>query len=151
MTASESLSIGDVARRAGLRTSAIRYYESAGLLPRPARVSGRRCYERSIFTRLAVIALAREAGFSLNEIRRLTRASEERVAPGRPGATRKTGRARPGERWSELAREKLPQIEALIARAQAMRELLLRGMECDCASPKECPGVSARVRSMQER
>src|SRR5262245_30557286 len=134
MAAHEGLGIGDVARRAGLRTSAIRYYESAGLLPRPARVSGRRRYERSVFTRLAVIALAREAGFSLNEIRRLTR-----------------GRVRPGERWSELAREKLPQIEALIARAQAMRELLLRGMECRCASPRECPGVARRVRSMSER
>src|SRR5215510_983261 len=137
MTTREGWSIGDVARRAGLRASAIRYYESAGLLPRPARVSGRRRYERSIFTRLAVIALAREAGFSLREIRRLTRGRAER--------------ARPGERWSELAREKLPQIEALIARAQQMRELLLRGMECGCASPQECPGVSERVRSMQER
>ena len=64
----EELTIGEVARRAGIRTSAIRYYESVGLLPAPPRMSGRRRYDPSIVQRLAVLHLAQEAGFTMAEI-----------------------------------------------------------------------------------
>ncbi len=47
--------IGEVAQRAGLRTSAIRYYEAAGVLPAPERSGGRRTYDESVISRLAVI------------------------------------------------------------------------------------------------
>lgn len=52
------LAIGEVAGRAGLRASAIRYYEEQGLLPRPRRRSGKRVYDVSVLDRLALIELS---------------------------------------------------------------------------------------------
>src|SRR5260370_30357770 len=65
------LAIGEVARRAGLKPSALRFYERLGLLPVPARASGRRRYDESALLRLRVIGFARECGFSLQEIGQL--------------------------------------------------------------------------------
>ena len=54
--------IGEVARRAGVRSSRIRYYESIGLLPEPERVSGQRVYDEGVLKRLAVIDVSQRAG-----------------------------------------------------------------------------------------
>ena len=70
------LTIGQVARRAGLNVSAIRFYEAEGLLPEAIRVSGQRRYSDEVFGRLAVIDVAKRAGFSLEEIRTLLRAGD---------------------------------------------------------------------------
>jgi MerR family redox-sensitive transcriptional activator SoxR len=118
------LSIGEVARRAGLKSSAIRYYESIGLLPKPERISGQRRYGDSVLKRLAVIELAQRAGFTLAETRTLLNGFSEKVPPS--------------ARWRELADRKLPEIEALIARANAMKRLLEDGLECDCISLDDC-------------
>jgi len=67
----EPLTIGQVAAQAGIRTSSIRYYESVGVLPEPDRVSGQRRYSAEILTRLGFIDVAKQAGFSLAEIREL--------------------------------------------------------------------------------
>jgi len=64
-------SVGDVARQAGLQPSALRYYESIGLLPAPKRMNGRRRYDESIFQYLAVLQLAKKAGFTMSEIQTL--------------------------------------------------------------------------------
>src|SRR5437762_13664706 len=66
-----SMTIGEVARRTGLRTSAIRYYEKIGLLPKTQRISGQRRYERGVFNYLAVIDVAKRAGFRVDEMRHL--------------------------------------------------------------------------------
>ena len=80
------LTIGQVASRTGLRASAIRYYESRGLLPKASRIGGKRVYEGSVLERLAIIELAKTAGFHLDEIRStLLRAGE-----GKPAARWKT-------------------------------------------------------------
>ncbi len=64
-----TLTIGEVAQRAGLRASAIRYYEDIGVLPVPERVyGGHRRYSERVFQRLAFIQLAQQAGFSMAEI-----------------------------------------------------------------------------------
>jgi MerR family transcriptional regulator, redox-sensitive transcriptional activator SoxR len=63
------MTIGAVAARSGLRASAIRYYEAQGLLPAAPREHGRRIYDTSVFERLAVIGLAKAAGFDLSEIK----------------------------------------------------------------------------------
>ena len=60
-------SIGEVARRVGLSTSALRYYESVGLLPTPERSSGRRVYDQDALDRLAMIDVAQRAGFTLRD------------------------------------------------------------------------------------
>jgi MerR family transcriptional regulator, mercuric resistance operon regulatory protein len=67
-----SLQIGQVAKKTGLTVDAIRFYEKAGLLPRPARTEGgyRRYHEREVVD-LEFIQKAQQLGFSLNEIREL--------------------------------------------------------------------------------
>ena len=96
-----TLTIGDVAARAGLRTSAIRYYESVGLLPEPDRDAGRRRYGEDVLQRLAVIDTAQRAGLSLDEIRLLLEAS-----PDDRAAT---------ERLREVAERRLPELREAIA------------------------------------
>jgi MerR family redox-sensitive transcriptional activator SoxR len=118
------LTIGEVARQVGLRSSAIRYYESAGLLPAPVRVSGWRRYDVTVLRRLAVIDLAQRSGFTLGEIRTLVRG----FSPSTP----------PSARWHALARQKLPEVETLIARARTMKRLLEAGLNCRCLRLEDC-------------
>jgi MerR family transcriptional regulator, redox-sensitive transcriptional activator SoxR len=117
-------SIGEVASRAGLNPSAIRYYESIGLLPKAERISGQRRYGDSVLKRLAVIEFAQRAGFTLAETRTLLNGFSEKVPPS--------------ARWRALADRKLPEIEALIARASAMKRLLEEGLDCECLSLDDC-------------
>src|SRR5690606_39404558 len=70
------MTIGEVAERAGLQPSALRYYESAGLLPRPERVNGRRRYDPEIIYLLRAIGIAKQAGFTIEEMRQLFRERE---------------------------------------------------------------------------
>ncbi|MFZ0083137.1 MAG: MerR family DNA-binding transcriptional regulator [Trebonia sp.] len=71
------LTIGELARRAGVTASALRYYEELGLLPPPARISGQRRYPESADRLVAAILLYSDAGFTLAEQKALldTRAS----------------------------------------------------------------------------
>jgi MerR family redox-sensitive transcriptional activator SoxR len=117
------LTIGEVAEAAGLRTSAIRYYEAQGLLRPAARVGGRRRFEPDVLDRLAVIAFCRELGFTLDEIRRLLE------PPGRAAQRR---------RWQELVEAKLAELAHTAARVEAMREVLRRSQTCDCIDVQEC-------------
>ncbi len=118
------LSIGEVARQAGLQPSALRYYESAGLLPPPARLSGQRRYDPGVLQRLTLIRLAQQAGFTVAEIGTLLHGFE----PDTPGSAR----------WRALAEQQLPQVDALIARAQGMKRLLEEGLRCGCLRLKDC-------------
>lgn len=111
------LSIGEVARRAGVRASALRYYEKMGLLPRAPRVAGQRRYQPHILERLTVIRLAQYVGLRITEIKWLLN-----EVPGRP----------PPERWRKLARDRLIQVDALITEAKAIRELLQMTLDHKC-------------------
>src|SRR6266850_8165612 len=102
----DKLGIGEVARRAGLRASAVRFYEKEGLLPRPARSGGRRVYGESILERLAVIEFAKQSGFRLEEIRRLLQ--------GSPGGETVSSR------WQALVRDKLEELKVQQMRIAAM-------------------------------
>jgi DNA-binding transcriptional MerR regulator len=113
--------IGEVAERAGVRTSRLRYYEDIGLLPQPERVSGQRRYDESVLRRLVVIDVAQRAGISLDEIRDL-------VAAGAPLS----------ERLPQIAARKLPEIEALIERAERVRAWMVAAVACDCQTIDEC-------------
>ena len=124
----ESMSIGEVARSAGVRPSALRYYEGVGLLPPPERENGRRRYDgevlREVLDRLAVVRVAQQAGFTISEIRTLLNGYSEDTPPS--------------ERWRLLAEEKLPEVEALVERALGMKDLLERGLRCECLSLEDC-------------
>jgi MerR family transcriptional regulator, redox-sensitive transcriptional activator SoxR len=121
----EDLQIGELARRSGLRPSAIRYYESIELLPEPARVSGRRRYPPETQRTLAVIGAAQRAGLSLGEVRELL------AAGNRDGAA--------SERLRAIAWRKLPEVEQLLERARLVKGWLLAAAECRCPSLEECP------------
>ena len=118
------LPIGEVARRAGVRASAIRYYEEAGLLEEPERVGGKRRYDEEALRRLALIGGAKRAGFTLGEIRTLLHGF-----PAEPGAA---------QRWQALASEKLVEVDDAIAQLRETRELLEEALRCECASLDEC-------------
>jgi MerR family redox-sensitive transcriptional activator SoxR len=118
----DGLRIGEIAERAGVNTSLIRYYERIGLLPAPERVSGQRRYDASVLRRLAVIDVAQRAGLSLDEIRDLLEIGQDPLS----------------DRLQELALHKLPEIEALIDRAQRVRTWLTAATTCDCQSVDEC-------------
>ena len=118
------LTIGEVARRAGVRASAIRYYEEAGLLEEPERVGGKRRYDEEVLRRLALIGGAKRAGFTIGEIRTLLHG----FPPG-------TGAA---QRWQALASEKLIEVDEAIAQLRQTRGLLEEALRCECASLDEC-------------
>jgi MerR family redox-sensitive transcriptional activator SoxR len=120
----EDLPIGEVARRAGIRPSALRYYESIHLLPAPRRVHGRRRYDETTVQMLRVIQLAQQAGFTVAEIQTLLHG----FAPDTP----------PAARWQPLARQKLRELDALIDRAQRMKQVLETGLNCGCLRLEDC-------------
>ena len=120
----EELAIGDVARRAGIRPSALRYYESIGLLPAPKRVNGRRRYDESTVQMLRVVQLAQQAGFTVAEIQTLLHG----FAPDTP----------PAARWQPLAQHKIAELDALIERAQRMKLILETGLNCGCLRLEDC-------------
>ena len=131
---SSELAIGEVARRAGLRTSAVRYYESVGLLPVPRRLNGRRRYGTAVVRLLQTIRFAQDAGFSVAEIKTLFHGFEANV--------------RPSARWHALATRKIEELDALVARAERMREALRTGMRCGCLRIEDCdfgPGEGCTV------
>lgn len=124
MAPSGRLSIGEVARRAGVRPSKIRYYESVGLLGAPARSHGRRTYDGEILDLLRIVQLAQQAGFSLAEIGRLLHGFDA-SAPA-------------SIRWRALAERKLQEVADLIERARRRQRLLQALMSCECAALTDC-------------
>ena len=75
------MTIGQVAAESGLAASAIRFYEQEGVVPRPARIAGRRHYDASVPDQLAMLERAKACGFSLAEIRRLIHGFREGTPP----------------------------------------------------------------------
>ncbi len=120
----KALSIGEVAKRTGIRTSALRYYEEAGVLPVPARVSGRRCYDIAVIRRIEVLRFAQQAGFTLDEIKTLFHGF---------------GAETPlSARWQTLARAKLQELDVLARRIRQMRRALGRSLKCNCVRIEDC-------------
>jgi len=112
-----SMTIGEVARRAELRPSAIRYYEKLGLLPRPPRQGGQRRYDPYVLERLAIVRFAKFVGFTIDEIRLLLDGS-----PNRP----------PPQRWRQIAEQKVLQVDTFITEAIAVRALLQTTLRQKC-------------------
>jgi MerR family transcriptional regulator, redox-sensitive transcriptional activator SoxR len=121
-----TLSIGEVAERADIAISAIRYYERNGLLPEAERVSGQRRFTEETVRRLGIIDVAKQAGFSLDEVKVLLTSIDE----GSPAHAQ----------LQALAARKLPEVEALIGRAEAMRDWLTTASSCGCES-LDCCGL----------
>ncbi len=125
----KELTIGEVARYAGIETSAIRYYERVGLMPAPRRINGRnRRYELSTLKRLGLIQLLRDAGFGIREIQILF----SDMNTDAPTTTH----------WKPLAASKVAELDALIQRTQATRLWLMAALERECKGIDECVVVN---------
>jgi MerR family redox-sensitive transcriptional activator SoxR len=123
MTTPGFMTIGEVASRAGMRPSAIRFYEKSGLLPKATRSSGQRRYDQDILPRLALLSWAKECGFTLEQIRELFGRADE---------------APLSQRMRKLCRKKIDDLEALSQRIALMQGLLERAQKCQCIDVQEC-------------
>ncbi|MFF4447679.1 MerR family transcriptional regulator [Streptomyces sp. NPDC001502] len=122
------LGIGELARQVGMQPSALRYYESVGLLPPAERAAGRRIYPAGTVRRLALIKMAQRAGFTLAEIRGLLDGDTER------GATRQ---------WRALAESKLPELDRFIEQTQILRDAVADCLACGCMNFEKCALLAA--------
>jgi MerR family redox-sensitive transcriptional activator SoxR len=120
----EELTISEVAKRAGIRASAIRYYESIQLLPSPQRSAGRRRYNPDVLRRISFIQVAQAAGLTIAEIKTLINELD--------------GDKPLSERWQALARQKLAEMDALMRKVQGMKMILVNGLHCRCTNLEEC-------------
>lgn len=122
---SDLLSITEVGEATGLQSSALRYYERAGLIAPQARIGGRRHYSQDVFQRLAIIRLLQQVGFTIGEIGEL-------IQKGRRA------------RWRSLAENKLQEIDVQLERITAARQLLMAALECGCSGLDSCELVANR-------
>ena len=113
------MKIGEVSRRSGVSPSALRYYEQERLIPPVPRRAGRREFDERSVAAVAVVQLARHAGFSVGEIRQLV---------GEFGRNR----------WRRLASRKLDEVRQTAVRLGEMARLLEKLLACDCPDLDFC-------------
>ena len=119
------LTISEVALAAALRPSAIRYYESIGILQPAQRVGGKRRYDRTAVYRLALVRRAQETGFSLDEIRKLFFGFRKSTPIS--------------ERWRKLTERKLAELGEMEKQIQHMQAVLRKLRRCcSCESIDQC-------------
>ncbi|MET0901640.1 MAG: MerR family transcriptional regulator [Acidimicrobiales bacterium] len=122
-----SLTIGEVARRAGVATSAVRFYERQGLLQADARQSGQRRYREQTLRRLVFIGLLQDAGLSLDEIAGVL---------GAEGVME----------WKAIVSARLEDLEAEIDRLQRARDYLRGALLCRYDHPAtDCKVMGAEI------
>jgi DNA-binding transcriptional MerR regulator len=125
------LTIGELARRTGVATSALRYWEELGLIPAPVRVFGQRRYPESAVGLVGVILLLRDVGFSLRESKALL-ASRTQAVDG----------------WRRLAQRKLAHLDEQIVKAQSAKVAITHALHCphdDITSCRNFTSVVAAV------
>lgn len=115
------MDIAEVAKRSGLPASTLRFYEEKGLITSIGRRGLRRLFGADVLERLALIALGRSAGFSLDEIARMFGAN------GRPLIDR------------QLLADKAEELDNSIRKLTAMRDGLRHAAVCSAPSHMECP------------
>lgn len=126
------IAIGELARRTGMASSALRYYERLGLLLPTSRAAGRRHYTAASAEHVALIQLCQDAGFTLREIRALLTVGIRQRQP-----------------WVRLAQAKLRELDKRIAQAQRARTLVQHALACPRRSLLHCPNFRATLKSYQ--
>src|SRR5690348_13824088 len=132
-----ALSIGEVARRAGVNASALRFYEKSGLLPAPPRKSRQRRYDEAVLGRIYVIRAALDSGFTIAE----TRMFLSGFAADTP----------PAKRWRTLAERKLEELNILAQRVETMKQLLETSFDCHCPRLEDCEKILMAYKCGKER
>ena len=120
-----SLTIGDVARRTGIATSALRFYEQKALIESLRTPGNQRRYARDVIRRVSFIRAAQRVGLTLEEIRAMLDDLPAGRAPSR-------------EDWQELARRWRPWLEERIAALERLRDQLSSCIGCGCLSLDRC-------------
>jgi MerR family redox-sensitive transcriptional activator SoxR len=119
------LTIGELAERSGIATSAIRYYEERGLVRSRRTTGNQRRYERPMLRRLAFIRTAQRVGLSLEEIEQALARLPSNRTPTKAD-------------WSRLSRGWRPRLDAQIAQLERLRDTLDSCIGCGCLSLKRC-------------
>ena len=134
---SDVLTIGEVAKRSGVATSALRFYEDEGLIHAERTDSGHRRYPRSVIRRVAFIVFAQRVGLSLDEIRAELAKLPKHHVPERADWAKLTGN------WTKRIHERIAELERLEAG-------LTECIGCGCLSLDRCklanPGDRAAKR-----
>lgn len=123
------MEISAVARVSGVPASALRYYESKGLIRAMARDGGRRHFAPDVLDQLALIALGQAAGFSLDEIRAML------TPGGQPDIDRR------------LLAAKADELDRTAKRLLAMSEGLRHAAVCPAPSHAECPSFQRLLKA----
>jgi DNA-binding transcriptional MerR regulator len=126
---SDLLTIGELARRTGVATSALRYWEELGLLPTPDRISGHRRYPESAIYFVGIILLLSDVGFTLTEQKAF-------IASSRAAAV---------DDWQRLARRKIAELDDQIAKAQTARDAIEHALQCPHDDIVHCPNFASIV------
>ena len=121
----EPLTIGELARRTGLAVSAIRFYETKGLVSSIRSAGGQRRFLRSDIRRLSFVLIAQQLGFSIKEIRAAL-------------ATLPVNRAPTLKDWERISRDFRSQLDQRISRLTRLRDYLDGCIGCGCLSLKKC-------------
>ena len=136
------IAIGDLARRAGVAASALRFYESQGLIHAARSDGGRRHFPRSTLRRVAFVRAAQAVGLTLEEIKAAL-------------ATLPDGRTPTKADWALLSAAWRPSIDARIAALTRLRDALTSCIGCGCLSMEACalynPADTARRRGAGAR
>ena len=119
------LTIGETARRSGVASSALRFYEEKGLIASERAGSGHRRYPRSALRRIAFIVFAQKIGLSLDEI-----AAELAKLPA--------GRTPTRSDWERLSGEWSKRIDERIAELERLKSGLTKCIGCGCLSIDKC-------------
>jgi MerR family redox-sensitive transcriptional activator SoxR len=125
MRSDDLITIGEVARRAGIAPSALRYYDREGLLPAVRSPGGQRRYPRSVLRQLAFIRAAQNVGLTLDEIRAAL-------------ATLPAGTTPTKADWTRLSRAWSGRLAAQIEALEALRDRLTTCIGCGCLSLRDC-------------
>jgi len=118
------MTIGELAARCKVATSAIRFYESRGLVRSTRTEGGQRRYSEEAVLCLRQLSFAQSAGFTLAEIAEL-------LGPLESGEPLFSG-------WREMAERKLADLDDVVARAEEMKQRLRWALECRCDTPEDC-------------
>jgi MerR family transcriptional regulator, redox-sensitive transcriptional activator SoxR len=119
------LTIGEVARRSGVASSALRFYEERGLITSVRAGSGHRRYPRSVLRRIAFIVFAQRIGLTLEEI-----GAELAKLPANRSPTRQD--------WARLSGAWTKRVDQMIAQLQRLRDGLTQCIGCGCLSIDKC-------------
>ena len=125
MIASKLLSIGEISQRTGVATSALRFYESIGLINSQRTTGNQRRFQRAIIRRVAVIKAAQRAGIPLDEI-------------GRAMSTLPADRAPTRDDWERFSRSWKQDLERRIGQLTRIKDDLESCIGCGCLSIENC-------------